>query len=167
MSEPAFPVVGLAGWSGAGKTTFGIKLVQELRARGLRVAIIKHATHRGIVTDAEGSDTQRYAQAGADLVVLATPRQLVNWRRLDQEPSLTDILKGLSNVDLAIVEGYRRAEMPRIEVWRREQGGAPITPDNQLIAWVSDGEKRADVPNLTLEDVAGAADLLCAWFGLR
>jgi molybdopterin-guanine dinucleotide biosynthesis protein B len=103
---------------------------------------------------------------GADLVILAAPQQLVSWRHPDQEPSLAEILRELGDIDLAIVEGYRRVEMPRIEIWRREQGGEPITPGDQLIAWVSDGEQRAGVPNLALDDIRGAADLLCARFGL-
>ena len=44
-------VFGLAGWSGAGKTTLVEKLIAHLVALGLNVATIKHAHHH---FDAEG-----------------------------------------------------------------------------------------------------------------
>ncbi|MDP2949810.1 MAG: molybdopterin-guanine dinucleotide biosynthesis protein MobB, partial [Chloroflexota bacterium] len=39
------PVVSFVGNSGAGKTTILEKVVRELKARGYRVAVIKHAHH--------------------------------------------------------------------------------------------------------------------------
>lgn len=39
------PVYTFVAWSGTGKTTFLEKLVAELKARGKRVATIKHDAH--------------------------------------------------------------------------------------------------------------------------
>ncbi|MCA3629281.1 MAG: molybdopterin-guanine dinucleotide biosynthesis protein MobB, partial [Methylobacterium sp.] len=36
-------VIGLAGWSGAGKTTLVSKLIPALVQRGYRVSTVKHA----------------------------------------------------------------------------------------------------------------------------
>ncbi|MGH6841520.1 MAG: molybdopterin-guanine dinucleotide biosynthesis protein B, partial [Methylocella sp.] len=38
-------VIGLAGWSGAGKTTLIVKLIPYLRKRGMTVSTLKHAHH--------------------------------------------------------------------------------------------------------------------------
>ena len=38
-------VVGFAGFSGSGKTTLVEQLIPELRLRGLRVSVVKHAHH--------------------------------------------------------------------------------------------------------------------------
>ncbi|HKF63333.1 MAG TPA: molybdopterin-guanine dinucleotide biosynthesis protein MobB, partial [Dongiaceae bacterium] len=48
-------VIGLAGWSGAGKTTLVVRLVPELVRRGLTVSTMKHA-HHGFDVDQPGKD---------------------------------------------------------------------------------------------------------------
>ena len=60
-------VIGLAGWSGAGKTTLIAKLVPELVARGVTVSTIKHA-HHDFDIDREGADSYRHRAAGASEV---------------------------------------------------------------------------------------------------
>ena len=47
--------IGLAGWSGAGKTTLIRRLIPELNRRGLSVSTIKHA-HHGFDVDRPGKD---------------------------------------------------------------------------------------------------------------
>ena len=49
-------VVGLAGWSGAGKTTLVVRLVPELVRRGISVSTMKHA-HHGFDVDQPGKDS--------------------------------------------------------------------------------------------------------------
>ena len=41
----SFPILGIAAWSGTGKTTLLEKLLPLLAAYGLKVAVIKHAHH--------------------------------------------------------------------------------------------------------------------------
>ena len=60
------PTVGFAGYSGSGKTTLIEQLVRSLKARGLRVAVIKHDVH-DFEMDREGKDSWRFSQAGADI----------------------------------------------------------------------------------------------------
>jgi molybdopterin-guanine dinucleotide biosynthesis adapter protein len=48
-------VIGLAGWSGAGKTTLVDQLIPALIARGLRVSTLKHA-HHAFDIDRPGTD---------------------------------------------------------------------------------------------------------------
>jgi molybdopterin-guanine dinucleotide biosynthesis protein B len=167
LEKYSFPVIGLAGWSGAGKSTFGIRLTRELKKRGLRVAIVKHTTHRNVVTDTPESDTWRYAQAGGDIVLLSTPQQIVSWERLDTELSLADVLARVRDVDLVIVEGYKSAQIPKIEIWRQEGGGALISADDQLIALVTDGAPVTQAPTFALDDVIGVADLLASRYALK
>ena len=59
MREP--PALSVVGWSGAGKTTLLTRLVPALRARGLRVGVVKHSSDDHPL-DRDGSDTARYAQ---------------------------------------------------------------------------------------------------------
>lgn len=58
-------VIGLAGWSGAGKTTLIVKLIPCLNARGFSVSTLKHA-HHSFDVDKPGKDftpTARRARA--------------------------------------------------------------------------------------------------------
>ena len=69
-------VAGFAGFSGAGKTTLIERLIPALKARGLRVSVVKHAHHRFDI-DHPGKDSFRHRQAGAFEVVVdgyAMPR---------------------------------------------------------------------------------------------
>lgn len=58
------PMLGITGYSGSGKTTLLEKLVPQLNARGLNVAVIKHSHHNAQV-DKEGKDSWRMKEAGA------------------------------------------------------------------------------------------------------
>ena len=58
-------VIGLAGWSGAGKAT----LLVRLNRRGLRVSTLKHA-HHDFDVDQPGKDSFRHRAAGAREVLV-------------------------------------------------------------------------------------------------
>ena len=62
----------VAASSNSGKTTLIEKIVRMLKARGLRVAVIKHAS-AGFELDKQGKDSWRFQEAGADTVVLVGP----------------------------------------------------------------------------------------------
>ena len=66
-------VIGLAGWSGSGKTRLAVKLIALLKAKGLRVATIKHA-HHAFDVDVPGKDSHTHRTAGADEVLVASSR---------------------------------------------------------------------------------------------
>ena len=54
--------LGIAGFSGSGKTTLLVRLIPELKARGLRVSTIKH-THHAVALDRKGDVSRRLASA--------------------------------------------------------------------------------------------------------
>ena len=60
--------MGFSGWSGSGKTTLIERLIPCFTARGLRVALIKHA-HHAFDIDQPGKDSHRHRQAGATEVL--------------------------------------------------------------------------------------------------
>ncbi len=113
------PVIGIAGWKNSGKTTLVTKLVAELTKRGLSVATIKHAHHAFQIDDGE-TDSARHRRAGASQVAIVSP---VRWALVQElngapEPKLEAIIAELKPCDLIIVEGYKRAPIPKIEVRR-------------------------------------------------
>ncbi|WP_311221662.1 MULTISPECIES: molybdopterin-guanine dinucleotide biosynthesis protein B [unclassified Acidovorax] len=113
-------VVGFAGFSGCGKTTLVEQLIPELRRRGLRVSVVKHAHHHFDI-DHVGKDSWRHRQAGAYEVVVASDQRLALMREFEQPQTLSvhDLLAELQpSVDWVLVEGFKESDVPKVEVWR-------------------------------------------------
>lgn len=131
-------VVVLAGYSGAGKTTFMEQLIPALKQRGQRVSVVKHSHHRFEV-DHPGKDTWRHREAGAFEVVAASPKRLVLQREFEQEMQLSvhhALAHLYEGVDWVLVEGYRDCDLPKIEVWRPELGRPVRYPDDPFVVAV-------------------------------
>jgi molybdopterin-guanine dinucleotide biosynthesis protein B len=143
---------GFAGWSGSGKTTLIEKLIPLFVKRGLRVSLIKHA-HHSFDVDHPGKDSYRHRHAGATEVLVTSSRRWVLMHELrgTQEPSFEDQVKHLSPCDLLIVEGFKFAPIPKLEVWRAEPGEGMLHPnDPHIVAVASDVKVEARVPVLDL-----------------
>ena len=128
-------VAGFAGFSGAGKTTLVEQLIACLRGRGLRVSVIKHAHHRFDI-DHPGKDSWRHRQAGANEVLLASDMRLALLREYDQphEPDVHALLAQLdARADWVLIEGFKDAPLPKIEVWRAAHGARPLYPDDPFV----------------------------------
>ena len=158
-------VVGLAGWSGAGKTTLVTRVIPLLVGRGLTVATVKH-THHDFDIDKPGKDLWLHRQAGASEVAIASSRRwaIVHELRGETEPSLAEILTKLTPVDLVIVEGFKRHAHPKLEVFRAAVGKPLLHPDDDCIVAIATDAPlpRAQVPVVMLDDVERIADVLQA-----
>jgi molybdopterin-guanine dinucleotide biosynthesis protein B len=157
--ERSVPVVGLAGYSGSGKTTFLEKLIAELKRRGYRVGVIKH-THHTVEFDQPGKDTWRHARAGADVVALAAPDGVSLIRKRTGDPGPEEVISMISGVDLIIVEGYKKSKWPKIEVVSGEVAERPEVPADELLAVVGGLPSCPGVPRFGPEDAAGVARLI-------
>lgn len=133
--------VGIAGFSGAGKTTLIERLLPALRARGLRVSVIKHA-HHGFDIDRPGKDSWRHREAGAHEVLLAGDRRWVLMHEFRDAPpesavSLDALVARLEPVDLVLVEGFRGAAHPKLEVHRPSLGHRLLAGDDPWVRAVA------------------------------
>ena len=158
-------VIGLAGWSGAGKTTLVLKLIPELNRRGLTVSTLKHA-HHAFEIDEPGKDSFEHRAAGAEEVLVASERRFALIRELRgaPEPSLAELLARLAPVDLVIVEGFKAHAHPKIEV-HRAGNAKPLLHGEipNVVAIASDRPvPGAPVPVLPLDDVGAVADAVLA-----
>ena len=161
-------IIGLAGWSGAGKTTLVAKLIPAITARGLRVSTIKHAHHEFDI-DQPGKDSWRHRQAGATEVMVASSRRwaLMHELRALPEPSLDELMARMSPVDLLLVEGFKRQPHPKLEVHRPSLGKPLIYPDDpHVVAIASDEAFAAPLPLLPLGDAGAVAAFITDHLGL-
>jgi molybdopterin-guanine dinucleotide biosynthesis protein B len=158
-------IIGLAGWSGAGKTTLVTGVIPVLVGRGLKIATVKHAHHE-FDTDQPGKDSWLHRRAGASEVAIVSSRRwaIVHELNDEPEPPLSEILAKLSPVDLVIVEGFKRHAHPKLEVYRATVGKPLLHPDDDCIVAVATDAPlpQAQVPVLMLDDIAGIADMLQA-----
>ncbi|WP_338011875.1 molybdopterin-guanine dinucleotide biosynthesis protein B [Desulforamulus ferrireducens] len=153
------PVVSLVGCSNSGKTTLIEKLIHILNQRGYRIGTVKH--HRGVFQfDLEGKDTWRHAQAGAEMVAMATPDGIGLVKKLTGEISLEQVLSLMSDMDIVIVEGFKTGSQPKIELVRSAISQQPVCSQEELLALVSDLPLDYGVPLYDINNIEGVADLI-------
>ena len=69
-------VIAAVGVSGSGKTVTLEYLISHLSAEGYKIGSIKHVHHKGFTMDKEGTNTWRYAKAGAKVIVAISPEEI-------------------------------------------------------------------------------------------
>ncbi len=175
MRMTPVPIIGFVGPSGSGKTTLLRRLVPILIDRGLRLGYLKHAHHR-FDLDRPGKDSYEIRAAGADQTLLASTQRWalqVENRTKGSDPDLWEMLERLEGerLDLVLVEGFKHAAYPKIEVHRSAVGEPPLYPqDPDIIALASDldlnpggeGEGKGAPPRLPLDDPRRIADFIVA-----
>lgn len=169
MLTPATPpLLGFVGFSGAGKTTLLVQLLPVLRARGLRVGVLKHA-HHDFDIDTPGKDSYELRKAGASEMLVASGRR---WALMVEcadtaEPDLDALLRRMDGaaLDLILVEGFKHAPVAKIEVYRPSLGKPALYPDDAAIIALATDDATAPtraVTTLDINNVAQIADFVCA-----
>lgn len=143
MIHTPLPMLGFCAWSGTGKTTLLGQLIPLLRAQGLRIGVIKHA-HHGFDLDRPGKDSWTLRKAGSVQTIVASRRRVacILERGEDaDEPSLEELIGIVDpqRLDLLLVEGFKQAVFPKIELHRPSMG-RPLLCGRmpQIIAVASD-----------------------------
>ena len=129
---------GFAGWSGSGKTTLIERLIPRLVARGLTVSLVKHAHHEFDI-DQPGKDSFRHREAGCTEVLVTSSRRwaLMHEARGTPELALGDALTRLSPCDLVLVEGFKAAHLPKLEVHRESVGKPWLHPEDPYVVAIA------------------------------
>lgn len=152
------PVFAFAAYSGTGKTTVIEQVVRELKAKGLRVAVIKHDGHRFEI-DHEGKDSWRFAHAGADITIISSQEKTayIEQRSL----SLWQLINMVHDVDLILVEGYKNETLPQIGIARRATGKGFTADLSRFMAIITDMEEvETTLPRFTFEDIQGVTEFI-------
>ena len=168
-------VLGLAGWSGSGKTTLVCKLIPVLVQRGLRVSTMKHA-HHSFDVDKPGKDSYEHRAAGATEVMISSANRwaLMHENRSLPEADVETLNTHMTEVDLLIIEGFKRERHEKIEVHRPSLGHPLLAAsDPQIVAIASDApvpeaaSLNGGLPVIDLNDIEALADFVVAHCALR
>lgn len=159
-------VVGLCGWSGSGKTTLLEQLIARMRLAGQRVSVVKHA-HHDFDIDRPGKDSWRHREAGAFEVVIASSRRLAKLREYEVqgEPTVHQLIAELYDCDWVFVEGFKHADILKLEIWREATGKPVQYPvDPFVVAVVTDAASSlphpTNLPRLDLDDPDAVVEFL-------
>lgn len=161
------PVLGFSAYSGSGKTTLLEKLIPSLSARKIRVAVIKHA-HHSFDIDHPEKDSYKIRKAGAQQILISSQKRWAMIHEHDDEVSelsLENALQHLSidNIDIVIVEGFKSAPIPKIEVHRPKLGKPLISTHDKFVTAIATdepGKVDSSLPLLDLNDTEMITDYI-------
>ena len=162
-------IFGFAGWSGSGKTTLIEQLIPRFVKRGLRVSMIKHA-HHSFDVDQPGKDSYRHRQAGCSEVMVVSDRRWVIMHELrgEPEPSLEDQIERISPCDLLLVEGHKHHPLPKLEIWRKDNGKSLLHPeDAYIVAIAADAPLETKLPRFDLNDHKSIEEFILSYNGFK
>ena len=162
-------VFGFAGWSGSGKTTLIEQLIPRFTGRGLVVSLVKHAHHE-FDLDQPGKDSFRHRQAGCREVLVTSGVRWALQHELRGAPELTldAALQRLSGCDLALVEGFKAAPIPKLEVYRAALGKPMLHPgDSRIVAVATDSPLETTLAVLPLGDADMVATFIVRHLGFE
>lgn len=162
----------ITGYSGSGKTTLLEAIIPRIAARGLVVSLIKH-THHKFDIDQPGKDSYRLREAGCREVMLLSDNRWVLMHELRgaEPPSLEEQLTKFSDCDLVLVEGFKHAALPKLEVHRPANGKPPLvsTQPEHIVAVASDEVVAVPVgiPLIDLNNRDAVVDFILRHQGLQ
>lgn len=143
MNNFPLPLLGFVAYSGTGKTTLLTKLLPILRNNGLRVGVIKHAHHLFDI-DHPGKDSYELRHAGASQMLVASRKRMALVTEFNDEKTEPELEEALANLncnelDIVLVEGFKKASIPKIELYRPSLGKPLMFPsDHNIIAIATD-----------------------------
>ncbi len=140
--------------SGTGKTTLLEQVIVELKNQGLRVGVVKHDAHKFDI-DHAGKDSHRFTAAGADTMLISSSTKLAVVKQHVVSPPIEALLSTyFPDVDLVLIEGFKKNGLPKIEVHRSQHNESLLcrgkVHDPSLLAVASDEPLEVDVPVLDL-----------------
>ncbi len=171
-------LVAIVGTKKSGKTTVIERMLGELTRRGVRAGSLKLIHHEGFTIHAEGRDTARHWEAGADFSIALAPDETTMVRRTGGTHETLDDVRNLvpPNTRVILCEGLVMGGPDvRTVLCLREPGQADaylreLMDDAHVVAvsgrLASEGGKVAGLPLLDVTDdgdLSKLVDLVMDW----
>ena len=154
-----YNILSVTSYSGVGKTTLIENIVKLLTSRGYKVGTIKHTCHDFDV-DCEGKDSYKHRKAGSSKVCVVSINRVSFIEERSEEKNLKDIVKLYSDMDLIIIEGYKKYKFKKLEIIRSDKYNDIISDKEDLIGIVSDLDHQVDVVKFNLDDYINISNFI-------
>lgn len=166
------PILGIiAAGSNAGKTTLIKQLIPIFASHQMRVSVIKHA-HHSFDIDHPGKDSFSIREAGAVQTLIASSKRwalMTEMHRIQDDNEEADLASLVTQIDdtyadIVLVEGFKQALIPKIEVFRPSLG-LPLLAENDpnIIAVASDEVINCTKPQLSLNNTKAVCTFIMQW----
>lgn len=150
-------LLAICGAKKTGKTTLIERLLPLLRREGLCVAVIKHDGHR-YHADVPETDTHRFFSANASGVAIYDAEKYTITRMKKVE--IADVLRAFSDMDLILIEGWKRSNCAKIEMIPDLTSGEPTSNPEKRLAFICACKTEIDMPVFHPDDLANIVSFL-------
>jgi len=153
-------IIGITGWKDVGKTYYASLIIKSLVKKGYQVGSIKHA-HHDFDIDKPGTDSFKHREAGSNQVIISSAKR---WAKItennnENEKSLDELIQELQNVDVIVVEGFKKNNHPKIEILSKDLKNRNKETKN-VIAIVSDDLKDTITPVYKENDIENLVEFI-------
>ena len=139
-------IIGITGRKDVGKTHYASLIIKLLVKMGYKVGSVKHA-HNDFDIDKPGTDSFKHREAGSTQVIISSSKRWANIieNNNKKEKNLEELIKQFQDIDIIVVEGFKREDHPKIEILGK--GLKNINKEiNKVIAIVSDELLDTSIP---------------------
>tara|TARA_Y100001970_G_scaffold292695_1_gene435272 strand:- start:2879 stop:3364 length:486 start_codon:yes stop_codon:yes gene_type:complete len=146
-------LIGIVGWKNVGKTFFVTEIIKILVSKGYKVGTIKHA-HHDFDIDKPGTDSYKHRESGSSEVIVSSSKRWVKIieNEKKREKNLNELLNEFNDVDVVIVEGFKKENHPKIEIIGESKKIINNEIEN-VVAIVSDDLINSNIPLFKKNDV--------------
>ena len=119
------------------------------------MSLVKHAHHEFDI-DQPGKDSFLHREAGCEEVLITSSARWALMHELHgaKELSVDEAIARISPCDLLLIEGFKTAPIPKLEIYRRSLGKPLLHPDDpHILAIASDGALTTLLPHFEIDDV--------------
>ena len=153
-------VIGVVGWKDVGKTFFATEIIKLLVSKKFKVGSIKHA-HHDFDIDQDGTDSFKHRNAGSNQVIISSSKR---WAKIiennnKKEKNLDQLIKEFQDIDIVIVEGFKKENHPKIEIIAKNSQIINSELKN-VIAFVSDEMFDSNIPVFKKNDIESLVEFI-------
>tara|TARA_B100001758_G_C17936389_1_gene366080 strand:+ start:93 stop:578 length:486 start_codon:yes stop_codon:yes gene_type:complete len=153
-------IIGITGAKDVGKTYYASLIIKFLVEKGYNVGSIKHA-HHDFDIDKPGTDSFKHREAGSSQVIISSAKRWakINENNNENEKSLNELIQELHNVDIVVVEGFKKDNHPKIEILSKDLKNRNKETNN-VIAIVSSDLKDNIIPVFKENDIENLVEFI-------
>ena len=153
-------IIGITGWKDVGKTHYASLIIKSLVKKGYQVGSIKHA-HHDFDIDKPGTDSFKHREAGSSQAIISSAKR---WAKITEnnnknEKSLDELIQEFHNVEIVVVEGFKKENHPKIEILTKGLKNRNKKTKN-VIAIVSDDVKDTIIPVFKENDIENLVEFI-------